>query len=102
MPTASSGHTARRRRSLLLDFSIKMSTALSQAVIAAGAVGSVAYAATRGHPRDKHRWLIDYDLALTLTPVLLLGVMGGAPGGGPLDHIAACPATDAPSPLASL
>jgi uncharacterized membrane protein YfcA len=62
---------------LLLHFSIKMSTALSQAVIASGAMGSVAFCVTRPHPRDRRRWLIDYDLALTLTPVLLLGVTAG-------------------------
>jgi hypothetical protein len=52
----------------LLDLPVKEATALSQAVITGGALGSVAYCISRRHPRNSSRPLIDFDLALTLTP----------------------------------
>lgn len=52
-------------------------TALSQAVITGGALGSVAYSITRQHPRDPGRPLVDWDLALPICPGLLLGVSTG-------------------------
>ncbi len=63
--------------SVVTGFSVKMSTALSQAVIAGGAVGSTAYALSRRHPLDRKRPLVDFELTLMLTPMLLLGVSGG-------------------------
>lgn len=62
-----------------MGFSVKMATALSQAVIAGGAVGSALYALSRRHPLDRSRPLIDFDLCLMLTPLLLLGVSAGEP-----------------------
>lgn len=52
-------------------------TALSQAVITGGALGSVAYSISRRHPRDPGCPLVDWDLALTICPGLLLGVSTG-------------------------
>lgn len=60
-----------------LGFSIKLSTALSQAVITCGALGSVAYSLGRRHPTAPNHTLIDFDLALSLAPALLLGVSTG-------------------------
>lgn len=42
-------------RSVVAGYSIKMSTALSQAAITGGALGAVAYTLTRTHPHDPHR-----------------------------------------------
>ena len=64
-------------RSVVTGFSVKMSTALSQAVIAGGALGSTAYALSRRHPLDRKRPLVDFELTLMLTPMLLLGVSAG-------------------------
>ena len=61
----------------LLAFPVKEATALSQAVITGGALGSVSYCISRSHPRDSQRPLIDFDLALVLTPSLLWGVNAG-------------------------
>ncbi|KAL4443802.1 hypothetical protein ABPG75_011539 [Micractinium tetrahymenae] len=62
---------------VLLLFPIKLATALSQAAIAGGALGSVAYCLGRRHPHDPASPLIDFNLALTLAPPLLLGVSCG-------------------------
>lgn len=67
------------RCSVVMGFSVKMATALSQAVIAGGAVGSALYALSRHHPLDRSQPLIDFDLCLMLTPLLLLGVSAGEP-----------------------
>ena len=37
----------------------------------------MAYCLAQRHPRDSSRPLIDFDLALTLTPALLWGVNAG-------------------------
>lgn len=62
---------------VLLGFPIKTAAALSQAVICGGAIGSVAYSLGRRHPKAPARPLIDFDLALTIGPALLLGVSAG-------------------------
>lgn len=55
---------------------LKGATALSQAVITGGAVTSVAYGLSKRHPTlDKP--LVDFNLALVLTPMMLLGVSSG-------------------------
>ncbi len=66
---------------MVTGFSVKMSTALSQAVIAGGALGSTAYALWRRHPLDRKRPLVDFELTLMLTPMLLLGVSTGQQAG---------------------
>ncbi|KAL4438539.1 hypothetical protein ABPG77_000187 [Micractinium sp. CCAP 211/92] len=60
-----------------LGFDIKQSTALSQAVIAGGALGAVACVLPERHPLDSRRPLVDYQLALVITPPLLLGCTSG-------------------------
>lgn len=62
---------------VLLLFPIKAATALSQAVITGGALGSVSYSLGRRHPNAATSPLIDFDLALVLAPPLLLGVSCG-------------------------
>lgn len=62
---------------VLLQFSVKGATALSQASITGGAMSGVACLLLRRHPLDESKTLIDFDLALMLTPVLLLGVSVG-------------------------
>ncbi len=57
---------------------VKASTALSQATIAGGGIAGVAVTLHKKHPYDPSRPLIDFDLALMLLPVLLLGVSMGA------------------------
>lgn len=56
---------------------VKGATALSQASITGGAMSGVACLLLRRHPLDESKTLIDFDLALMLTPVLLLGVSVG-------------------------
>ena len=51
--------------------------ALSQAVIAGGAIAGVAVTLHKKHPHDPTRPLIDFDIALMLLPFLLLGVSLG-------------------------
>ena len=58
---------------------VKSATALSQAVIAGGAIAGVAVTLHKKHPYDPNATLIDFDLALMLLPVLLLGVSLGKP-----------------------
>lgn len=62
----------------LLGFGLKEATALSQAVITGGALASVPIAAAGRHPSDPAKPLLDYDMALMLTPVILFGVSVGA------------------------
>lgn len=45
-----------------------------------GALGSVACVVRQRHPADPRRPLIDYSLALVLTPTLLLGCNTGQQG----------------------
>ena len=56
---------------------VKGAAALSQAVITAGALGGVALALPRRHPRDPAQPLLQLHLALALMPMLLLGVSTG-------------------------
>lgn len=73
----------------LLGFGLKEATALSQAVITGGALASVPIAAIGRHPADPAKPLLDYDMALMLTPVILFGVSVGARPGGPIPLISA-------------
>lgn len=57
---------------------MKGATALSQAVIGGGALAGVAVTLHKKHPYDPTKPLIDFDLALMLLPVILLGVSVGA------------------------
>ena len=56
---------------------LKGSIALSQAVIAGGAVAGVAVTLRRTHPSDPSKPLMDFDIALMLLPFQLLGVSIG-------------------------
>ena len=56
---------------------LKGSTALSQAVVAGGAFAGFMYSSFKRHPDDNDKSLIDYALALILTPMLLLGITAG-------------------------
>lgn len=62
---------------VLLGFSLKGSTALSQAVVTGGACASFMYSSCKRHPEDDEQSLVDFDLALILTPMLLLGITAG-------------------------
>lgn len=44
---------------------------------ATSAVASTVYGLLQTHPNDPHRPLVDFDLALTFIPALLLGVSFG-------------------------
>ena len=57
---------------------VKGAAALSQAVIAGGALAGVGVTLHKKHPYDPNKPLIDFDLALMLLPVILLGVSVGA------------------------
>lgn len=56
---------------------LKPSTVLSQAVITAGAIISVGLKLPNRHPIFPKASLIDFDIVLALTPVLLVGVSAG-------------------------
>ena len=56
---------------------LKGSTALSQAVVTGGALAGFIYSSSKRHPDDHEHSLIDFDLALILTPMLLLGITAG-------------------------
>ena len=56
---------------------LKGSTALSQAVVTGGALAGFVYSSSKRHPDDHEHSLIDFDLALILTPMLLLGITAG-------------------------
>ena len=56
---------------------VKGAIALSQAVIAGGAVAGVAATLHKKHPHDPSRPLMDFDIALMLLPFQLLGVSIG-------------------------
>ena len=56
---------------------LKGAIALSQAVIAGGAVAGVAVTLRRTHPSDPSQPLMDFDIALMLLPFQLLGVSIG-------------------------
>ncbi|XP_024515365.1 sulfite exporter TauE/SafE family protein 3 isoform X2 [Selaginella moellendorffii] len=61
---------------LLIGFDVKTSAALSKSMIMGGAVASALYNLPSKHPvLDKP--LIDYDLALLIQPMLLLGISIG-------------------------
>jgi uncharacterized membrane protein YfcA len=62
---------------ILLGLGVKGATGLSQAVIAAAGLGALAFSITRPHPTTPWRPMIDFTLALVLTPALLLGVSVG-------------------------
>ena len=56
---------------------LKGAIALSQAVIAGGAVAGVSVTLRRAHPSDPSKPLMDFDIALMLLPFQLLGVSIG-------------------------
>jgi uncharacterized membrane protein YfcA len=58
----------------LVGFPLKESTALSQALITAGSLVSVAMNLFSPSPLDPHKPLIDFPLVLLLAPMLLVGV----------------------------
>jgi len=58
-------------------FSLKAATGLSQAAIAGGSFVTMLFNLAMRHPWDPGRPLVDLDLALVLTPALLLGVSVG-------------------------
>lgn len=59
---------------------VKGAAALSQVVIAAGALSGVALILHKKSPLDDSKPLINYDLVLLMLPALLLGVsLGGSP-----------------------
>ena len=62
---------------IILGLSIKESTTLSQAMIAAAGIGSAVYALTHPHPYLPWKPLIDFNLVLVIIPALLLGVSVG-------------------------
>ncbi|KAK9843827.1 hypothetical protein WJX81_007905 [Elliptochloris bilobata] len=66
--------------SVLAGFSIKAATALSQATITGGAIAGVALSLRRRSPIDPSEPILDFPLALMLTPMLLLGVAVGVLG----------------------
>jgi uncharacterized membrane protein YfcA len=62
---------------VLLGFDLKASAALSITIVACGALASTLYGLRKTSPRDPNRTLLDFDLALTFLPALLLGVNFG-------------------------
>ena len=56
---------------------LKGSTALSQSVVTGGACAGFLYSSFKSHPEDRQQSLVDFDLALILTPMLLLGITAG-------------------------
>ncbi|DBA90206.1 TPA: hypothetical protein ACH3X1_003508 [Trebouxia sp. C0004] len=61
----------------LLEFSVKDSAAISQAIITGGAIAGASFALFQTHPQHPDRPLIQFDLALLLIPSLLLGTSMG-------------------------
>lgn len=61
----------RKKRAVLPG--LKGAIALSQAVIAGGAVAGVAVTLHQKHPHDPSKPLMDFDIALMLLPSQLLG-----------------------------
>jgi hypothetical protein len=83
LPPAVPPHVALTPSAALLGAAgLKASTGLSQAAIAGGSLASILLSLPQRHPWDPSRWLIDLDLALILTPALLLGVSVGEWAGG--------------------
>jgi hypothetical protein len=66
--------------SVPLAAALKSSTALSQAVITGGAIASVSFNVWKRHPDNPQVPLIDFQLVLVFTPVLLMGVNAGGAG----------------------
>ncbi|GAQ85440.1 hypothetical protein KFL_002350150 [Klebsormidium nitens] len=62
---------------VLLGFNLKMASALSLTIVSSGALASTFYGLHKKSPRDCDRTLLDFDLALTFLPALLLGVNFG-------------------------
>jgi uncharacterized membrane protein YfcA len=62
---------------VLLGFNLKVSAALSHTVVSTSALASTLYGLENTSPRDPNRTLLDFDLALTFIPALLLGVSYG-------------------------
>ena len=58
----------------LVGFPLKESTALSQALIAAGSLVSVGLTLFSASPTDPCKPLIDFPLVVLLLPMLLVGV----------------------------
>ena len=65
----------RKKRAVLPG--LKGAIALSQAVIAGGAVAGVAVTLYKKHPHDPSKPLMDFDIALMLLPSQLLGLAIG-------------------------
>jgi hypothetical protein len=59
---------------------LKTSTGLSQAAIVGGSLTGLVFNLCMRHPWDPSRPLVDLDVALVLTPALLLGVSAGEAG----------------------
>eukprot|EP01025_Chloroclados_australasicus_P003060 TRINITY_DN10705_c0_g3_i5.p1 TRINITY_DN10705_c0_g3~~TRINITY_DN10705_c0_g3_i5.p1 ORF type:complete len:587 (+),score=69.70 TRINITY_DN10705_c0_g3_i5:168-1928(+) len=62
---------------VLVGFSMKSSTGLSQVVVTGGAIASVTFNLFQSHPSCKGRALIDFELSLILTPTILFGISLG-------------------------
>ncbi|MEW5302944.1 MAG: hypothetical protein WDW36_005681 [Sanguina aurantia] len=62
---------------VIVGFALKPSTVLSQAVITAGSIISVGMKLPQRHPAFPDASLIDFDIVLALTPLLLAGVSQG-------------------------
>ncbi|CAL5221862.1 g4123 [Coccomyxa viridis] len=62
---------------VVLGFDLKAATGLSHTIVATSAVASTVYGLIQTHPKDPTRPLVDFDLALTFIPALLLGVSFG-------------------------
>eukprot|EP00270_Netrium_digitus_P001870 TRINITY_DN12074_c0_g1_i2.p1 TRINITY_DN12074_c0_g1~~TRINITY_DN12074_c0_g1_i2.p1 ORF type:complete len:551 (+),score=108.67 TRINITY_DN12074_c0_g1_i2:195-1847(+) len=62
---------------LVLTFDAKTSTALSKSMVFGGALTGYLQNINAKHPKAKNRPLINYDIALLLQPMLLLGISVG-------------------------
>ncbi|BDA43733.1 Sulfite exporter TauE/SafE family protein 3 [Coccomyxa sp. Obi] len=62
---------------VVLGFDLKAATGLSHTIVATSAVASSIYGLIQTHPNDPSRPLVDFDVALTFIPALLLGVSFG-------------------------
>ncbi|KAK9820574.1 hypothetical protein WJX72_011784 [[Myrmecia] bisecta] len=62
---------------VMLGFGLKASTALAQAAITGGSIASVVFSIFKRHPLDESKPVLDFELGLLLTPMLLLGISAG-------------------------
>eukprot|EP00250_Pteridium_aquilinum_P010756 c19611_g1_i1 orf=156-1418(-) len=62
---------------IILGFDTKSSTALSKCMIMGQTVATFGYTLRLKHPQQRHLPLIDYDMALLMQPMLLLGISVG-------------------------